>query len=290
MVVRHCALLRQDRACSMSFTVSDFNDFKQLLALHPEWQVELRRMIVGNDLEALPSLVRDLIEAHQRAEQRLTRLEGAISQLEGAVGRLAEAQQRAEDRLSHGIDKLMEAVELGQNRLARLEDKSGGMEGQLLEMRYRDRTAAYFGRWLRKTRVVDPSDLSDELEKHLSSEELNYAMEIDLVVRGRPRQRPDLARRRDLGSCRSRGCRPRNQAHRFDPQGRPPGIARRGGQGFHRRRRVQCHRTQCAALEERRRPALGRGPRSMDQVRPDAFPASRNARSYWSRSNTNGPN
>jgi hypothetical protein len=158
----------------MSFTVSDFNDFKQLLALHPEWQAELRRMIVGNDLEALPSLIRDLIESHQRAEQRLTRLE--------------ETQQR----LSEAIDKLTEAVQLGERRLARLEDRSGGMEGQLLEMRYRDRAAAYFGRWLRKTRVVDPSDLSDELEKHLSSDELNDAMGIDLVVRGRLRQRPDL--------------------------------------------------------------------------------------------------
>jgi hypothetical protein len=59
----------------VSFTVNDFNDCKELLALHPDWQVELRRMIVGSDLEALPSLVRDLLEAHRRGEQRLTRLE-----------------------------------------------------------------------------------------------------------------------------------------------------------------------------------------------------------------------
>jgi hypothetical protein len=195
MAVQHCAFRRQDRDCAVSFTVTDFNDFKQLLALHPEWQVELRRMIVGDDLEALPALVRDLVEAQRRSEGRLISVEERLTRLEEAVVRLAEAQERSENRLNRlevAIEKLTEAVQLSEKRLTRLEERTGGMSGQLLEMRYRDRAAAYFGRWLRKTRVVDPSDLSDELEKHLSSEELIDAMEIDLVVRGRPRQRPDL--------------------------------------------------------------------------------------------------
>jgi hypothetical protein len=33
----------------MSFTVNEFNDFKELLALHPDWQAELRRIIIGNE-------------------------------------------------------------------------------------------------------------------------------------------------------------------------------------------------------------------------------------------------
>jgi hypothetical protein len=163
----------------VSFTVSDFNDFKQLLALHPEWQVELRRTIVGNDLEALPSLVRDLVEAQRRSEERLA---GVESRLAGVESRL--------NRLELAIEKLTEAVRISERRLTWLEERTGGMLGELLEMRYR--AAAYFGRWLRRIRVVDPSALADELETHLSSEDLHEAMNIDLVVRGRLKQRSDV--------------------------------------------------------------------------------------------------
>jgi len=105
----------------MSFTVNDFNDFKQLLVLHPDWQAELRRIIVGIDLEALPSLVRDLVEAQRSADERLTRLEAAVHEL-------VELQRRNEQRL------------------AKIEGKLGEHGGWLLEMRFRQRAAAYMGR------------------------------------------------------------------------------------------------------------------------------------------------
>lgn len=179
----------------MSFIVTDFNDFKELLALHRDWQAELRRMIVGQDLDALPSLIRDLLEAHRGAEQRLTRLEEAQIRAEERLSRLEEAVARLEQTVAglvKTIEKLVDILAQIEMRMDRIEDRVGSMDGEMLEIRYRDRAGAYFGRWLRRTRVVDPSDLADELRDRLSPEERDDALNIDLVVRGPPADRPDV--------------------------------------------------------------------------------------------------
>jgi hypothetical protein len=135
-------------------------------------------------------------EAQQRTEERLARLEEVQVRTEERLARLEEAQVRTEERLARleqAIEKLTEAVLLADKRMSRMEDRMGRMDGQLLEASYRDRAGAYFGRWMRRTRVVDPSDLADDLKDHLSREEFDDAIKIDLVVRGRPDQRPDVA-------------------------------------------------------------------------------------------------
>jgi hypothetical protein len=99
----------------MTFTVSDFNDFKQLLLDHPAWQVEVRRLLLAEDFEALPGIVR----------------------------RLAEAQER-----------LVEGQNSTDQRLARLGVTLAKVNGRTLEGEYREKAPAYFGRWIRRTTVV----------------------------------------------------------------------------------------------------------------------------------------
>ncbi len=115
----------------MAFTVSDFSDLVRLLAEHPEWQVELRRLILTEDLLKLPAIVQELAEAQRRTEEQVGKLAGAVahleervSRLEAAVAELAEAQRRAEERLSHleaVVAELAEAQRRGEERMARLE-------------------------------------------------------------------------------------------------------------------------------------------------------------------------
>ena len=165
---------------TMSFTVNDFNDFKQLLALHPDWQVEFRRMIVGDDLQTLPSLVRDLAEAQRSADERLTRLETALHELRESVFVLEQS-----------VRELVELQRRNEQRLAKIEGKLGEHGGWLLEMRFRQRAAAYMGRWLRRTKVVDFNDVIEEAEAHLNAEEMDDLLDIDVVLRGGPRETPE---------------------------------------------------------------------------------------------------
>jgi len=55
----------------MAFTVTDFADLTRLLAERPEWQAELRSLILSEDLLALPVIVGELAEAQRElAEAR----------------------------------------------------------------------------------------------------------------------------------------------------------------------------------------------------------------------------
>jgi hypothetical protein len=56
-----------------------------------------------------------------------------------------------------------------------------------LEQKYSQRAAAYFGRLLKKVKVIPSEVLAESLEELLSPEEFQDALLIDLVVKGRPR-------------------------------------------------------------------------------------------------------
>ncbi|NLX97395.1 MAG: hypothetical protein GXY83_14595 [Rhodopirellula sp.] len=157
----------------MAFTVSDFNDLKQLLTAHPEWQVELRNLLLKDDFLALPGLVRDLVEAQRRTDERFDALAAAIA-------KLTETQQRFEIRLG-GFETRMDGFD---KRMERFEDRLGRLQGDSLEIRYRLNAASYFGRWLRRTRVVGGNDLTARVEKQLSPDELHELLLTDLIVRG----------------------------------------------------------------------------------------------------------
>ncbi|MDR7515466.1 MAG: hypothetical protein QN165_11730 [Armatimonadota bacterium] len=131
----------------MSFTVTDFQDLLRLLRERPEWREELRRLLLTEELFALPQGVRELatevrrlaelqartheqisqlVQAQVRAEEQARRLEQALAELaqaqhrteervgrlEQALAELAQAQRRTEERVGHlegAVERLAEA-------------------------------------------------------------------------------------------------------------------------------------------------------------------------------------
>ncbi len=83
----------------MSFTVSDFDDLKRLLGEHPEWRVELRRLLLTDDMEALPGIVRELAEAQRRAEARLEGVEDRLTRTEQVLEQLVATQREMAEHL-----------------------------------------------------------------------------------------------------------------------------------------------------------------------------------------------
>ena len=209
----------------MSFTVNDLQDLTRLLATHPEWLSEVRRLVLTEELLKLPEAVRELVEAQRRteeqlaqlaarvselaeaqrrSEERLSRLEERLDQLAVRVDQLAEAQRRTEERLDQlaaRVDQLAEAQRQTEERLNRLTarvdqltqivrllvNQMAEVRGDLLEIKFREKAPAYFGRWLRRIRVVPITDIEDQLDAALTDEEVNDLLALDLLVRGRPR-------------------------------------------------------------------------------------------------------
>jgi hypothetical protein len=88
----------------MPFTVNDLQDLTRILIERPEWLSEVRRIVLTNELLAMPSLIQELAEIQQRAEVEQAefrkRVEAELAELRRYVDKrfaeLVEAQQRAE--------------------------------------------------------------------------------------------------------------------------------------------------------------------------------------------------
>ena len=165
----------------MAFTVQDFHDLVALLTQHPEWGAELRRLVLTEELLALPPIVRDLAEAQQRTEQQ-------IAQLVQQVTQLTEAQQRTEQQIA----QLVEAQQRTERQIVRLQDDVGELKGIVLEQRYRTHALAYFSRLLRRMHAVTDDELVALLEEAvargvLSEDGMDEIARADVVVRGQRR-------------------------------------------------------------------------------------------------------
>jgi hypothetical protein len=206
----------QPGGCVMAFEVHDYLDLVRLLGEHPEWRAELRRLLLTDELLALPEMVRELIEAQQRIEAQIAVLAEAQQRTEAQVAALAEAQRRTEQELAAlaeaQVAALVEAQRRSEERLERLEsavymltqqvqelvnaqrrtdNTVGSLKGYILEDRYRKKASAYFGCLLRRPQVVEPDTLWDDLEARLSEEEVTDVLLVDLIVRGQPRAQPE---------------------------------------------------------------------------------------------------
>jgi hypothetical protein len=124
--------------------------------------------------------IRELVEAQRRTEQRVDRLEVKVAEL-------IEAQRRTEE----AIKNLIEVQLRFEEKLQQFQIRQDKHTGVLLEMQYRDKAHAYFGRILRKVRAVSFQEIEDDLEK-LPDYERNDLLLLDLLVRGFPRSRPDV--------------------------------------------------------------------------------------------------
>ena len=195
----------------MPFTVDDFHDFIRLIETRPEWRTELRRLVLTNELLAVPEQLAELrarseqqfialAEAQQHTETQVVILTGQIATLAEAQQRtetrltaLAEAQQRTETQvatLTGQVTALTVQVTALTRTVQTLVDDVGELKGQSLEAVYRAKGHAYFSRLLRRPHVLTPDELTTLIEDArdsgvLSEVDARQLYDTDLVVRGR---------------------------------------------------------------------------------------------------------
>ena len=189
----------------MALAVEDLIDLRRLLIEHPEWQAELRQLLLTGEVLTLPDVVRELADAQRRTEARVEELadaqrrtEARVEELAESMRGLAEAQRRTEESLQaleqqvkelrQAIDDLREIVNKLIESQSEMKIQMNDFRGFRLEMRYAQHASGYFGHWLRRARSVLPGnidpDLEDALEAHLTSDELIDLLHADVLVSG----------------------------------------------------------------------------------------------------------
>ncbi len=204
----------------MAFQVSDFNDLIALLQAHPEWQSQLRNILLSDDFLALPNIVRQLGERMDQLTEQVDRLGERMDQLTEQVDRLGERMDQLTeqvDRLRERIDQLTARMderfaeidrkfelieqrfteidrrfelidrrfELIERRLDRLESSVGDLQGWRLEDHYQKNGAVYFARLLKRSRILPKEILADHLREVLDDAEFKKALLVDVVVKGK---------------------------------------------------------------------------------------------------------
>ncbi len=149
----------------MPFTADAFHDLIRLVEAHPEWRAELRRLVLTDELLALPEQV------------------GALTR---EVTALATTQQRLEEQMTTLTIQVTALVRSVQT----LTDDVGHLKGRSLEADYRTKGPSYFGRLIRRPHVLTSDELVTLLEdarEHgvFSDAEVQELYDADLVVRGR---------------------------------------------------------------------------------------------------------
>ena len=163
--------------------VEDFQDLIRLLQARPEWRADLRRVVLTDELLALPEQIARL---QAETDRRFHELAEAQRRTEERVAALAEAQNRINEQiaaLTRVVYALTEDVRV-------LKIDVGDLKGDNLERRYREKAPAYFGRLVRRMRVLSAEELAGLLEDaveqgQLTDAEKDEAILTDVVVRGR---------------------------------------------------------------------------------------------------------
>lgn len=118
----------------MPFTVDDFHDFIRLIEARPEWRTELRRLVLTDELLAVPE---QLAELRAHSEQQFIALAAAQQRTEARLTALAEAQQHTESRLASltgQVTTLTDAQQRTEARLTALADAQQHTESQLASL------------------------------------------------------------------------------------------------------------------------------------------------------------
>ncbi|MBL7063269.1 MAG: hypothetical protein ISS49_03535 [Anaerolineae bacterium] len=171
--------------------------------------------VTRSDFHALQATMRELAAAQERTEATMRELAAAQARTEAALEKLAATQERTDERLGRleegqaalqkdvtvlqkgqaALQKGQAALQKGQAALqkgqASMQDTLGAVKGRQLELTYKERAGTYFGPLLRRVRVLSITQIEDDLEAHLSVEEFRDLLNLDLLVRGRPRHLPD---------------------------------------------------------------------------------------------------
>lgn len=156
----------------MAFTVNEFRDLLEILRTKPEWKAKLRRELLGEELLALPELVRRLTQAIEAMNERLYRVEQDVAELKADVAVLKT------DVAEFKTDNVM------------LKTDVASLKEDAIERKYRERPFVYFRRILRKPKTLSDSDLDELLSKALADgalteQDVTEIGLLDAAVRGR---------------------------------------------------------------------------------------------------------
>ncbi len=141
-----------------------FADIVRALKAHPDWLEEIRKIILTTELIELPKKFEELLKRIENLENRVEKIEQDVAILKQDVAVLKKDMKY-------------------------LKGEFGRFKGKEFERTIRERYYAYFGRLLRKSKLIPFENLLpviDDLEEKgvITEKEREELLNVDLVISG----------------------------------------------------------------------------------------------------------
>ncbi len=155
-----------------SFKIETFDDILRALRERPEWLEELRRLILTGELIALPQKFENFVQMEFRP------LKEKVDKIEVDT-----------EGLKQDVAGLKQDVTVLKQDVAVLKQDVAELKGDNFERKVRERAPSYFGRLVRRCKVISFEGLAevleDAFEKGLINEkERDEALNVDIVASG----------------------------------------------------------------------------------------------------------
>ncbi len=176
-------------------SVISLGDIYRALKAHPQWALELRRVLLSADLLELPArfeeFAKEVKEQFKKIDERFEQVDKRFEQVDKRFEQVDKRFEQVEERL----DRLEKDVEELKRDVAQLKIDVADLKGDNFERKVRERAHAYFGRFFLKVKVIPGETWLEVLDEAVSQgiitwEERNYALDLDVLIRCRKKEEP----------------------------------------------------------------------------------------------------
>jgi len=169
-----------------NYKIETFEDLLKALKERPEWLEELRRIILTEELINLPQKFEKFRkEEFQPLKEKVDKIEQDVAILKQDVAILKQDVAL----LKQDVAILKQDVALLKQDVAILKQDVADLKGDNFERKVRERAPSYFGKLIRKCRLISSQELADILDDAMdngiiSESERDDALNADVVVTG----------------------------------------------------------------------------------------------------------
>ena len=161
------------------FKIETFEDILRALRERPEWLEELRRIILTEELIALPQKFENFVQKEFKP------LKVKVDKIEADT----EVLKQDVAVLKQDVAVLKRDVDVLKLDMAVLKQDVAELKGDNFERKVRERVPSYFGRLLRRCKLISFEDLAEILEsavekEWISEKEKEEALNVDVVASG----------------------------------------------------------------------------------------------------------
>jgi len=164
-----------------------FEGVLEALRDNPRWLEALREIILTEDLLQLPQRFE---EFQRKFEEFQSRFEGFQSRFEDFIEEDFIPLRDKVDKIEQDVAVLKQDVNVLKQDVKVLKNDVATLKGDVFEQKVRDKAATFFGKLLRRTRLITTEQYVDALDNALeggliTEQERDDAINADVVVRGR---------------------------------------------------------------------------------------------------------